>query len=144
MSEAGDILDETIPIAAEQLNIAVEFGIDIAHRYGFHPRQSETPLSDRLIADTMEYQTSCFGDSESVQAIAERFGLERAFGFGMTGRQIGFAVHVVKHSHRTYPVFVLLFIGFAADQASVGRTSWSAWFPLAPLLMHQKLLLDRR
>jgi hypothetical protein len=71
VSEAGDILYEAISSPAEQLNIAVEFGIDIARWYGFHPRQSEARLSGRLIADSMEYKTSFLGDGESVQAIAE-------------------------------------------------------------------------
>jgi hypothetical protein len=58
-----------------------------------------------------------------VQAIAERVSLERAFRFGMAGGQIGFSVHVVKHSHRTYHGSFWYSFGLVADQASGSSSS---------------------
>src|SRR5260370_15084996 len=77
----------------------MEFGVDVSGRYAFHRRQSVLRLPGRLITESMKNQAALFGDGELVQTAEERFGLKVAPGLGVTGRQVGFAVHVIEHSH---------------------------------------------
>jgi hypothetical protein len=105
------ILDKPVFDGAGEADVAVKFEIDVSLRYADHCRQSGPRLLGGLIVKSVKNQVAFSRNGQSIQTTEEGFGLKRALRFGMTGREIGFAVHVIKHSHRIYQRSLVCVIG---------------------------------